>query len=86
MFSSTRVDADGVGFEEISHLVANLLKTGRVGIADMQAQTAINGNAIVNSGNTGHDDYFIGPSKADKRAVKGNLFLQLMALLLPIFG
>ena len=83
MFSNTRVAADGVGFEEISHLVANLLKTGRVGTADMQAQTIANGNKAVS---TAREDYFIGPSKADKRAVKGNLFLQLMALLLPIFG
>jgi|GEM_PF-5027065 hypothetical protein len=85
MFSNTRVDADGVGFEEISRLVANLLKTGRVGTADMQARTFVNGNAIVNTGNTGREEYFIGPSRADKRAVKGNLFFQLMALLLPIF-
>jgi len=75
-----------VGFEEISHLVANLLKTGRVGTADMQVQENVNGNAGVNTGHTGREDYFIGPSKADKRAVKGNLFFQLMALLLPIFG
>jgi hypothetical protein len=49
----------------------------------MQAHTEVNGNTVVNAG---RDEYFIGPSKADKRAVKGNLFLQLMALLLPIFG
>jgi len=74
-----------VGFEEISHLVANLLKTGRVGTAGMQTQTSISGNATVNAGNTGREEYFIGPSKADKWAVKENLFFQLMALLLSIF-
>ena len=83
MFSNTRVDADGVGFEEISHLVANLPKTGWVGIADMQALTVVNRNVAVN---TGREEFFIGPSKADKRAVKGNLFLLLMAFLLPILG